>query len=839
AVEVPVPACPEPIIPDEVVEVPPPAEYPVEAAIEPVPAEFAPIPPVEPVESAESAESAELVEPPQPWHERVGETVRPALPWIVLGWLIGVLALSAWHVRGWMQVQRLRRVGVRPVGREITDVLARLCKRLGISRAVRAVESALVRVPTVVGCLKPIILLPASALTGLTAEQLEAILAHELAHIRRHDYLINLLQTAAETLLFYHPAAWWVSRRIRAERENCCDDLAVAASGQPLVYARALTAVAKLSQPQQRLAVAANGGGKFIARIRRIVGLPTDKPDRRGRWLAGAFTLLTVLTIVITLTVSCATDKTPVEKSPATQTAFRSSDTVPTQRKIEGRVVNADGKPVADAEILVLKMGPHYIGTEYSVEQEIVARTQSDADGKFFAVVTGIPEEVYLEGVARKRGTGFGYSQTVGFPATDGKPRRILLRKTANLEGLVVDESGQPIAGAQVRADLFDGTECLDPDVLGCPHLDWFVAKTGKDGRFSIPGVPSDIFAEFIVRADGWGTVATREDIREAPQFRAGQKNIQIVLPPQCRIEGVAIDKSTGKPVEDVQLIATCGHVLDDIAGKPSTTFRPSASLARPPVLTKSDKDGRFVMNALKPGHWTVALAQQRMHDRAELGQWVAQPVVVDLAAKESRSIRVELSRGEIVEVALVDGTGAPVRGRLVITFGKELWGSQVSDDNGTVLMRLLPGSYTLMASDYPDPVVYPGQEAPRRLHGRVGLTVEHGKRSQRIQVRLVQEPATQPEKKTEKIAWGETVKGLQSGLSFDLQDRPYRAGELVSFRLHVRNTGKKDVTLADFVAGDPKADHVVLVSWSPSVRDSTGRLLPMSSMTIGMPVRK
>ncbi|MCK4661206.1 MAG: hypothetical protein KAV82_16925, partial [Phycisphaerae bacterium] len=99
--------------------------------------------------------------------------------------------------------------------------------------------------------------------------------------------------------------------------------------------------------------------------------------------------------------------------------------------------------------------------------------------------------------------------------------------------------------------------------------------------------------------------------------------------------------------------------------------------------------------------------------------------------------------------------------------------------------------------------------------------------------------PATQPEKETEKINWGETVKGLQSGLSFDLQDRPYRVGELVSFRLHVRNTGKKDVTLADFVGGDPKNDRVVLISWSPSVRDSTGKLLRVSSMKIGMPVRK
>ena len=94
--------------------------------------------------------------------------------------------------------------------------------------------------PTVIGWLKPVVLLPASALAGLTPRQLEAILAHELAHIRRHDYLVNLLQTLVETLLFYHPAVWWLSRRIRVERENCCDDLAVSLCGDPVAYAAAL-----------------------------------------------------------------------------------------------------------------------------------------------------------------------------------------------------------------------------------------------------------------------------------------------------------------------------------------------------------------------------------------------------------------------------------------------------------------------------------------------------------------------------------------------------------------------------------------------------------------------
>ena len=95
----------------------------------------------------------------------------------------------------------------------------------------------MVEVPTVIGWLRPVVLMPASALSGMGPQQLEAILAHELAHIRRHDYLVNLLQTVVETLLFYHPAVWWLSGRIRVERENCCDDLAVSLCGDPYAYA--------------------------------------------------------------------------------------------------------------------------------------------------------------------------------------------------------------------------------------------------------------------------------------------------------------------------------------------------------------------------------------------------------------------------------------------------------------------------------------------------------------------------------------------------------------------------------------------------------------------------
>jgi len=145
-------------------------------------------------------------------------------------------------------------------------------------------ESAVVQVPAVIGWLRPVVLLPASALTGLSPLQLDALLAHELAHVRRGDYLVNLLQTVIETLLFYHPAVWWVSARVRQEREHCCDDLAVTVCGDAMVYARALVGMEGLRVPPRAFAPAA-AGGSLLHRVRRLVAPGT--PEIFPRWAAG------------------------------------------------------------------------------------------------------------------------------------------------------------------------------------------------------------------------------------------------------------------------------------------------------------------------------------------------------------------------------------------------------------------------------------------------------------------------------------------------------------------------------------------------------------------------
>lgn len=185
-------------------------------------------------------------------------------------WSIGVLLFSLRVVWASRQVVALRRRS-RPAEAALLAIVGDLRARMRLARPVRVLVSAAADCPSVVGWIKPVVLLPAATVLGLTPRQLEAVLAHELAHIRRYDYLVNLLQTVVETLLFYHPAVWWASARIRQERELCCDDLAVEFCGDALCYARALTRLERLRLTTPTLALGSTGGSLFD-RIQRLAG---------------------------------------------------------------------------------------------------------------------------------------------------------------------------------------------------------------------------------------------------------------------------------------------------------------------------------------------------------------------------------------------------------------------------------------------------------------------------------------------------------------------------------------------------------------------------------------
>ena len=215
----------------------------------------------------------------------------------VLAWMVGVLLLSARLACGWIRAHRIATRSAADATAEWQRIAARLAGALRVRGAIRLLESAAVEVPTVIGWLRPVVLLPVATLSGLSTEQMEMVLAHELAHVRRHDFFVNLIQAVVETLLFYHPAVWWIAGRIRTEREHCCDDMAVAVCGNPLLYARALTRLEELRVDPAHAVVAANGGS-LLTRIRRLAGGRAEAPNGPSRWAAGA-ALLTVLAALL------------------------------------------------------------------------------------------------------------------------------------------------------------------------------------------------------------------------------------------------------------------------------------------------------------------------------------------------------------------------------------------------------------------------------------------------------------------------------------------------------------------------------------------------------------
>jgi beta-lactamase regulating signal transducer with metallopeptidase domain len=191
-------------------------------------------------------------------------------PWALPVWSFGVLLFALRAVWGCRRIAALRR-WARPADTSVIEMVTDLSRRLGLTRPVRVLSTAFADAPSVAGWLRPVILLPPATALGLTVEQLEAVLAHELAHIRRHDHLVNAAQILIETLLFYHPAVWWVSGQIRNERELCCDDLAVRSCGDALCYARALTRLERLRIVSPAMALGSTDGSLGY-RVRRLMG---------------------------------------------------------------------------------------------------------------------------------------------------------------------------------------------------------------------------------------------------------------------------------------------------------------------------------------------------------------------------------------------------------------------------------------------------------------------------------------------------------------------------------------------------------------------------------------
>lgn len=262
-------------------------------------------------------------------------------------WMAGVLFLSLRNLGGLVLVERLRRKESEPVAEVLLKKCLELQWRLGLDRVVRYCECHRLEAPAVIGWFRPVVLLPVTALTGLSEDQLAAVIAHELAHIKRLDCFVNAFQVGVETLLFYHPAVWWVSKRIRAERENCCDDAAIQVSGDALQYARALTALAE-RRVAPTLAMAVNRS-PLEARILRLLGMEEVGSGIRTAGLAVSVLCLAGAVFAGNAILGTAgVSLGPGNAGALIQTAHRTSSTAPSMAREASSVTASVLSRVAD-----------------------------------------------------------------------------------------------------------------------------------------------------------------------------------------------------------------------------------------------------------------------------------------------------------------------------------------------------------------------------------------------------------------------------------------------------------------------------------------------------------
>ena len=279
------------------------------------------------------------------------------LPLIVTLWLIGMAFFTLRLLGSLVYIERLKNKHQQAMSNYWQERLMHLKNQIALSRSVRLVESALVRVPMVIGWVKPVILLPIGAVNQLSVAQVEAILAHELAHIARHDYLLNVLQSIVETVLYFNPAVWIISAHIRAERENCCDDIALKLCGNSLSYAKALVHLQEVQQQAPLLAMAFSRPKKqLLPRIQRIL----NQPQNKSQIMEKLITTMTVFAAI--LFFSFSTEMTGITENSLLEIEEDKNieiiqirvavDTIPAKKSTsKQRIISDDGNKKVEVEV--------------------------------------------------------------------------------------------------------------------------------------------------------------------------------------------------------------------------------------------------------------------------------------------------------------------------------------------------------------------------------------------------------------------------------------------------------------------------------------------------------
>ncbi|HET9270121.1 MAG TPA: M56 family metallopeptidase, partial [Vicinamibacterales bacterium] len=651
---------------------------------------------------------SDLNQPVAPtWPARIERWSTAAVPL----WFAGVVLLSLRVLIGWIGLERLRRTQVVPAAADLAARVAMLAARVRVSRPVRVVQSAAVHVPSVVGWLRPIILLPASALSGLSPAQLDAVLAHELAHVRRHDFAVNALQTAADVLLFYHPACWWLSRRIRVEREHCCDDIAVAVCGDRLTYAAALADLEALRQ-QPALALAATDG-PLLQRVRRVIAPPHD--GATPAWVALALPLAVAAIVIGGVAVATAQQAAEHVRVPGM------GRTIPGDRGvIKGQVVEAGtGRPIAGARVEIRGRGDQvFVTTDqagryetrplmpgtYSVTATAPGHATAFYDGRAGSPSQESSLQVQADTVTVDRSRGAQRITVAGNveirksitvdvgPGVLVPDIDVAMEATVELSGRILDDRGRGLPGAYIQL-VATRPGPIDP----APRVAF--ARSDDDGVYRVAAPPGD----YAVRAYIGTNVRPSKDAALAyvstfyPGVRS-QDAAQVIHVEggvnQYDVDFALLSDRTARV--SGALIDPSGHTFEDIR----VSLRAFRSAAEGTVQLELSPRGEFVARDVVPGTYVVEVTDPRRPER-----WKAPrpplEITDDVAGLEIHAVAPASITGRVVKDPR--STGRVNLTQTVISFTNRNEGANVGmsafnlEEDGSFHGELPPGVLTLM----------------------------------------------------------------------------------------------------------------------------------------------
>ncbi|MFK7819344.1 MAG: M56 family metallopeptidase, partial [Planctomycetaceae bacterium] len=407
--------------------------------------------------------------------------------WIAAFYCCGVLLMALRLCAAVIGSHRLRRC-CKVVTPLVTASLERQAKRLGLARlpAVRLCDR--LAVPVVVGAIRPLIMLPASVVTGLSTSELESVLLHELAHIRRFDHLLIVVQRLAETVLFFHPVTWYLSRVLNTERENCCDDIVLAAGVSRCAYASLLCKIAESTLPTTTATTVAINGGK-PSQLRRRVGRILQVPPKRTRFsVAFPFTVGLLVLLSATVTAGVLVFE---QTSPARTVDENELDSVsivrPDQRATF--VEDALDRVVAiPQDGCTVEQAIRSVGKQTRLEIECSDSAVESLSKRWRKAVPGLTSvaRVVLQSIVENN--GLLYETLSGC---------VVIHRN-RIRGTVTDNAGSPLAGVTVCVRLHTPNSALRSSVYRSrlnlpPEIEGSVV-TGSNGQFEITATPNPGF---------------------------------------------------------------------------------------------------------------------------------------------------------------------------------------------------------------------------------------------------------------------------------------------------------------------------------------------------------